>query len=126
MGRETSERALDMLAKTMHTTALVASAIPADLRRSTWPGKWRLLRQDPYRHDLRRRLPMSFRKAQAATIEAMDVAILDGMKPASMQKVYQAMREERVEELRLIRRRGDGHGYGDGSGNGHGDGRGFA
>jgi hypothetical protein len=44
MGRETTDRAVDMLAKTIHSSfARQRNPVVAYDRASTWPGKWRLL-----------------------------------------------------------------------------------
>lgn len=43
MGRETTDRAVDMLAKTIHGSFSRQAHPVAEYDRSTWPGKWRLL-----------------------------------------------------------------------------------
>jgi len=45
MGKEPSEQAVDMLAKTIHSRfSRQKNPVPEYDRASTWPGKWRLLR----------------------------------------------------------------------------------
>jgi len=43
MGRETSDKAVDMLAKTIHSSFSRQRRPVVEYDRSTWPGKWRLL-----------------------------------------------------------------------------------
>jgi hypothetical protein len=43
MNRETSDRAVDMLAKTIHRSFSRQRHRAVEYDRSTWPGKWRLL-----------------------------------------------------------------------------------
>lgn len=43
MGKEPSDRAIEMLAKTIHSSFSRQKSPVVTLDRSTWPGKWRLL-----------------------------------------------------------------------------------
>ena len=43
LGRETSDKAVDMLAKTIHSSFSRQRNPVVEYDRSTWPGKWRLL-----------------------------------------------------------------------------------
>lgn len=43
MDRETSDKAVDMLAKTIHSSFSRQANPVVEYDRSTWPGKWRLL-----------------------------------------------------------------------------------